>query len=93
MYFGDSLCSDAFPVKTLTDWDLILVLEEMEAEGYHPDDNTHHYWEPEEKSRKIIRDVRKLLYRTFFEYLRNFIFLLKVITKYNFKNIPETCRL
>ncbi|WAR09485.1 NT5D1-like protein [Mya arenaria] len=57
VYFGDSLCSDAFPVKTLTNWDLILVLEEMEAEGYHPHDNTHHYWEPEERDRKIVRNV------------------------------------
>ncbi|WAR09332.1 NT5D1-like protein [Mya arenaria] len=57
VYFGDSLCSDAFPVKTLTNWDLILVLEEMEAEGYHPHDNTHHYWEPEERDRKIVRKV------------------------------------
>lgn len=56
-YFGDSLCSDAFPVKTFTNWDVILVIEEMEAEGYHPDANTHHYWEPEEKRRKIIRNV------------------------------------
>ncbi|XP_052244584.1 5'-nucleotidase domain-containing protein 1-like isoform X3 [Dreissena polymorpha] len=57
VYFGDSLCSDAFPVKTLTDWDLILVLEEMEAEGFHPHDNTHHYWQQDERDRKIVRPV------------------------------------
>ncbi|KAL4232769.1 5'-nucleotidase domain-containing protein 1 [Mactra antiquata] len=37
VYFGDSLCSDAYPVKTMTNWDMVLVLEEMEAEGYHPE--------------------------------------------------------
>lgn len=57
VYFGDSLCSDAFPTKTMTSWDLVLVIEEMEAEGYHPHDNTHHYWEPDEKNRKIVRKV------------------------------------
>ena len=34
-----------------------MVIEEMEAEGYHPHDNTHHYWEPDEKNRKIVRKV------------------------------------
>ena len=57
VYFGDSLCSDAFPTTTMTSWDLVLVIEEMEAEGYHPHDNTHHYWEPDEKNRKIVRKV------------------------------------
>nr|XP_022293186.1 5'-nucleotidase domain-containing protein 1-like isoform X1 [Crassostrea virginica] len=37
VYFGDSLCSDSFPAKTYGNWDVVLVLEEMEAEGYHPD--------------------------------------------------------
>lgn len=36
MYFGDSLCSDSFPAKVYGNWDVVLVLEEMEAEGYHP---------------------------------------------------------
>lgn len=35
VYFGDSLCSDSFPAKTYAGWDVVLVLEEMEAEGYH----------------------------------------------------------
>ncbi|XP_061176710.1 5'-nucleotidase domain-containing protein 1-like [Saccostrea echinata] len=37
VYFGDSLCADSFPAKTFGNWDVVLVLEEMEAEGYHPD--------------------------------------------------------
>ena len=36
VYFGDSLCSDSFPASTYAGWDVVLVLEEMEAEGYHP---------------------------------------------------------
>eukprot|EP00105_Crassostrea_gigas_P028863 XP_011450639.1 PREDICTED: 5'-nucleotidase domain-containing protein 1 isoform X1 [Crassostrea gigas] len=36
VYFGDSLCSDSFPAKVYGNWDVVLVLEEMEAEGYHP---------------------------------------------------------
>lgn len=45
----------------MTNWDLVLVIEEMEAEGYHPQDNTHHYWEPDEKNRKIVRKVNAYL--------------------------------
>ncbi|XP_048767422.1 5'-nucleotidase domain-containing protein 1-like isoform X2 [Ostrea edulis] len=37
LYFGDSLCSDSFPAKVFGNWDVALVLEEMEAEGYRPD--------------------------------------------------------
>ncbi|KAJ8314879.1 hypothetical protein KUTeg_007029 [Tegillarca granosa] len=36
VYFGDSLCSDSFPANKFASWDVVLVLEEMEAEGYHP---------------------------------------------------------
>ncbi|KAK3089458.1 hypothetical protein FSP39_003775 [Pinctada imbricata] len=36
VYFGDSLCSDSFPASHYAGWDVVLVLEEMEAEGYHP---------------------------------------------------------
>uniref|UniRef100_K1PRP4 5'-nucleotidase domain-containing protein 1 n=1 Tax=Magallana gigas TaxID=29159 RepID=K1PRP4_MAGGI len=36
VYFGDCLCSDSFPAKVYGNWDVVLVLEEMEAEGYHP---------------------------------------------------------
>jgi hypothetical protein len=35
LYFGDSLCSDSFPANNYAGWDVVLVLEEMEAEGYH----------------------------------------------------------
>ncbi|VDI56937.1 Hypothetical predicted protein [Mytilus galloprovincialis] len=35
VYFGDSLCSDSFPANNYAGWDVVLVLEEMEAEGYH----------------------------------------------------------
>jgi hypothetical protein len=34
LYFGDSLCSDSFPANNYAGWDVVLVLEEMEAEGY-----------------------------------------------------------
>ncbi|OWF48503.1 5'-nucleotidase domain-containing protein 1-like [Mizuhopecten yessoensis] len=35
VYFGDSLCSDSYPARTYAGWSVVLVLEEMEAEGYH----------------------------------------------------------
>ncbi|XP_069133836.1 5'-nucleotidase domain-containing protein 1-like [Argopecten irradians] len=39
VYFGDSLCSDSFPARTYAGWSVVLVLEEMEAEGYHLTDH------------------------------------------------------
>lgn len=35
MYFGDSLCFDSFFVKVYGNWDVVLVFEEMEVEGYY----------------------------------------------------------
>ncbi|KAL5010062.1 hypothetical protein ScPMuIL_012367 [Solemya velum] len=54
VYFGDSMCSDSFPAKSAAKWDTVLVLEEMEAEGYHPtekdlDQQDH----PSNKHRKV----------------------------------------
>ncbi|XP_025097899.1 5'-nucleotidase domain-containing protein 1-like, partial [Pomacea canaliculata] len=39
LYFGDSICSDCVPSK-YTDWDSVLLLEEMDAEGYLCSDGT-----------------------------------------------------
>ncbi|KAM9495926.1 5'-nucleotidase domain-containing protein 1 [Clarias gariepinus] len=33
VYFGDSMRSDMFPVVTFANWETVLILEEMEAEG------------------------------------------------------------
>jgi hypothetical protein len=34
LYFGDNITSDAYPSKHFAAWDTVLVLEEMDAEGY-----------------------------------------------------------
>ncbi|BFZ10027.1 hypothetical protein BsWGS_13065 [Bradybaena similaris] len=40
IYFGDNLWADAWPSKTLGGWKSVLVLEEMDAEGYVVSDGT-----------------------------------------------------
>ncbi|XP_005109940.1 5'-nucleotidase domain-containing protein 1 [Aplysia californica] len=40
IYFGDNLWADAWPSKTLGKWDTVLILEEMDAEGYAVSDGT-----------------------------------------------------
>ncbi|XP_059139748.1 5'-nucleotidase domain-containing protein 1-like isoform X2 [Physella acuta] len=40
VYFGDNLWADAWPSKTYGQWDTVLVLEEMDAEGYAVSDGT-----------------------------------------------------
>jgi len=40
LYFGDNLWADAWPSKTLGDWDSVLIFEEMDAEGYAVTDGT-----------------------------------------------------
>ncbi|XP_064607332.1 5'-nucleotidase domain-containing protein 1-like [Liolophura sinensis] len=34
VYFGDSVRSDVFPTKSKVNWNVVLIIEEMEAEGY-----------------------------------------------------------
>ena len=55
IYFGDSIRSDAIPTKTMTDWDVGLVLEEMEAEGYEKNKDG----ETDSMKKRFIRDVRR----------------------------------
>ncbi|XP_055888000.1 5'-nucleotidase domain-containing protein 1-like isoform X1 [Biomphalaria glabrata] len=40
IYFGDNLWADAWPSKFYGQWDTVLVLEEMDAEGYAVSDGT-----------------------------------------------------
>lgn len=40
IYFGDNLWADAWPSKTVCGWDSVLILEEMDAEGYAVSDGT-----------------------------------------------------
>ncbi|KAH9500068.1 5'-nucleotidase domain-containing protein 1 [Bulinus truncatus] len=40
IYFGDNLWADAWPSKFYGQWDTVLVLEEMDAEGYVVSDGT-----------------------------------------------------
>ncbi|CAL1537985.1 unnamed protein product [Lymnaea stagnalis] len=40
IYFGDNLWADAWPSKSLGGWNSVLVLEEMDAEGYVISDGT-----------------------------------------------------
>ena len=40
LYFGDNICSDAYPSKHFANWGTVLVLEEMDAEGYLCSDGT-----------------------------------------------------
>ncbi|KAK7471553.1 hypothetical protein BaRGS_00035781, partial [Batillaria attramentaria] len=40
LYFGDNICSDCYPSKHFADWGAVLVLEEMDAEGYLCSDGT-----------------------------------------------------
>lgn len=63
LYFGDNICSDCYPSKQFAAWDTVLVLEEMDAEGYrcsdgtvpgHEDDMENNGAEPIIKRRKII---------------------------------------
>ena len=39
IYFGDNLWADAWP-SSLAGWDSVLILEEMDAEGYAVSDGT-----------------------------------------------------
>ncbi|XP_070189996.1 5'-nucleotidase domain-containing protein 1-like isoform X2 [Littorina saxatilis] len=39
-YFGDNICSDSYPSKHFANWGTVLVLEEMDAEGYLCSDGT-----------------------------------------------------
>ncbi|GFO16568.1 5-nucleotidase domain-containing protein 1 [Plakobranchus ocellatus] len=40
IYFGDNLWADAWPCSSIAGWDAVLVLEEMDAEGYAVSDGT-----------------------------------------------------
>ena len=40
LYFGDNICSDCYPSKRLANWGAVLLLEEMDAEGYICSDGT-----------------------------------------------------
>ena len=40
LYFGDNICSDCYPSKHFAQWGTVLVLEEMDAEGYVCSDGT-----------------------------------------------------
>ncbi|ESO84261.1 hypothetical protein LOTGIDRAFT_108569 [Lottia gigantea] len=40
VYFGDNICADCYPSKTYADWSAVLILEEMDAEGYLCSDGT-----------------------------------------------------
>ncbi|KAK6170101.1 hypothetical protein SNE40_018578 [Patella caerulea] len=40
VYFGDNICADCFPSKNYADWATVLLLEEMDAEGYLCSDGT-----------------------------------------------------
>lgn len=40
LYFGDNICSDCYPSKHFANWGAVLVLEEMDAEGYLCSDGT-----------------------------------------------------
>ena len=57
VYFGDNLWADAWPSKRLGGWDSVLVLEEMDAEGYAVTDGTVPGRETGVKSRKIKYEV------------------------------------
>ncbi|XP_064628655.1 5'-nucleotidase domain-containing protein 1-like [Lineus longissimus] len=45
VYFGDSVRSDVFPSKVHANWETVLILEELEAEGMqkHPRKIRHHH--------------------------------------------------
>ncbi|KAL8585862.1 hypothetical protein ACOMHN_056457 [Nucella lapillus] len=59
-YFGDNICSDTFPSKHFAQWDTVLILEEMDAEGYVCSDDTvpghqdNRALEPGSKKRKVL---------------------------------------
>ena len=40
LYFGDNICSDCYPSKHFANWGAVLLLEEMDAEGYVCSDGT-----------------------------------------------------
>ena len=63
LYFGDNICSDCYPSKHFANWGAVLLLEEMDAEGYVCSDGTVPGHEgdaaavvsgPNPKSRKVL---------------------------------------
>ncbi|XP_041354320.1 5'-nucleotidase domain-containing protein 1-like [Gigantopelta aegis] len=40
VYFGDNICADCYPAKMFAGWGTVLLLEEMDAEGYTCSDGT-----------------------------------------------------
>ena len=57
IYFGDSIRSDALPTKANTDWDVGIVLEEMDAEGYQSESELK--GEPIDKKTQVAHNVRR----------------------------------
>ncbi|XP_076444895.1 5'-nucleotidase domain-containing protein 1-like [Babylonia areolata] len=62
VYFGDNICADSYPSKQLASWDAVLILEEMDAEGYECSDDTvpghqldsNQDVEPSSKKKKVL---------------------------------------
>ncbi|XP_048239965.1 5'-nucleotidase domain-containing protein 1-like [Haliotis rufescens] len=70
VYFGDNICADCFPSKMYADWDTVLLLEEMDAEGYACDDGTvQQEDEPSQKKRRRGIEHSSLVTHEEMEYL------------------------